>query len=360
MLNSEIDVATSVTPPTAPDPSKSSVVVGTIVWTTLFILVSLPAVIVGYENATHFSGSAIDGPFQLYNALRRIQAGFRPGVDFQFFHGLGLPFLLYAPYRLFGGGLPGSQLAREVITTVIQPLVFLVAFRVFTGSWRKSFALSTLAMCAALILRLSAVLFALNGMVGLRAAIPTLLPVAAYAIRRPWARAVAIGVGLGIALFLSTEQGLAVLLAFTLVATVAALRGEARGRAFLALAGSIAIAGAVYIACLTAVGGVAGMQGALRYNLRLVPMDQYWYFGAPPNVFVPSWSAGLRMLWAAPLVGSAVASLPRFRNETELLLLAALGAFVYGGLVIALFGQRLRSFVRRRGVVKTGVPPAEA
>ena len=48
------------------------------------------------------------------------------------------------------------------------------------------------------------------------------------------------------------------------------------------------------------------MQGALRYNLRLVPMDQYWYFGAPPNVFVPSWSAGLRMLWAAPLVGCAV------------------------------------------------------
>lgn len=267
---------------------------------------SLPAIIVAYENAAHFSGSAIDGPFQLYNALRRIQAGFRPGVDFQFFHGLGLPFLLYGPYRLFGGGLHGSQLAREVITAVIQPLVFVVAFRVFTGSWRKSFALSALGMCVALLLRLSAVLFALNGMVGLRSALPTLLPVAAYAIRdRRW-RIGALGVGLGMALFLSTEQGLAVVFAFVLVATVGALRAESRGREFLTMAATIAIAGAVFVACLVAVGGIAGMHGALRYNLRLVPMDQYWYFGAPPNVFVPSWSAGLRMSAKTPLVGGAI------------------------------------------------------
>jgi putative peptidoglycan lipid II flippase len=68
----------------------------------------------------------------------------------------------------------------------------------------------------------------------------------------------------------------------------------------------------------------------------------------------------LLLFLAAPLISHAVASLPRFRNESELVVLAALGALLYGGLVIALFGRRLRSFVRRRGVVKTGDPTAEA
>jgi putative peptidoglycan lipid II flippase len=68
----------------------------------------------------------------------------------------------------------------------------------------------------------------------------------------------------------------------------------------------------------------------------------------------------LLLFLAAPPVSHAVSSLPRFRNEIELTALAVLGALVYGGLVMALFGRRLRSFVRRRGVVKTGAPPAEA
>jgi hypothetical protein len=69
----------------------------------------------------------------------------------------------------------------------------------------------------------------------------------------------------------------------------------------------------------------------------------------------------LLRLAVAPLVGHATLSLPRFRNETELLVLAVLGGVVYGGLVIALFGRRLLSFMRRRGVVKSSIPPvAEA
>ena len=76
-------------------------------WGVVFAILVLPALIVGYETAMHFSGVAIDGPFQLYNALRRIKAGFRPGADFQFFHGLGVPYAHYGLYRLFGGGLKG-------------------------------------------------------------------------------------------------------------------------------------------------------------------------------------------------------------------------------------------------------------
>ena len=90
------------------------------------------------ETALHFSGVAIDGPFQLYNALRRIDGGFRPGVGFQFFHGIGIPFLHYPFYRLFGGTFAASELARQLIACFAYPLVFLALFRAFTGDWRRS------------------------------------------------------------------------------------------------------------------------------------------------------------------------------------------------------------------------------
>jgi hypothetical protein len=46
--------------------------------------------------------------------------------------------------------------------------------------------------------------------------------------------------------------------------------------------------------------------GALRYNLRLVPMDQYWFFGAPPNPFAGSWTDLVRMSISMPMVGIAI------------------------------------------------------
>jgi putative peptidoglycan lipid II flippase len=68
----------------------------------------------------------------------------------------------------------------------------------------------------------------------------------------------------------------------------------------------------------------------------------------------------LVLFLAAPWIAKVASTLPRFRNEAELLILAALGSLVYGGLAIALFGRRLRTFVRRRGAVKESAPPAEA
>ena len=48
----------------------------------------------------------------------------------------------------------------------------------------------------------------------------------------------------------------------------------------------------------------------------------------------------------------------RLRPVVLTALTAVLGGLVYGGLVVALFGRRLLSFIRRRGVVKPAVPPA--
>src|SRR4051812_1625597 len=67
------------------------------------------------ERAFHFSGPPVDGPFQLFNALRRIATGRRGGTDFQFFHGIGVPYLHYPLFWMAGSDLFASELARQLI-----------------------------------------------------------------------------------------------------------------------------------------------------------------------------------------------------------------------------------------------------
>jgi hypothetical protein len=184
--------------------------------------------------------------------------------------------------------------------------VFVVFFRVFTNDWRRALCLSAAALAASFALRMSAIMFALNGMLGLRSALPALLPVALYLAPTRRVRVLAGGLTLGFALVLSTEQGLAVTLAYAIVATVTIVRGNDRLQQSLEAAGTLALAVATLMVCLILVGGFAGMRGALHYNFQIVPMDQYWFFGSPPNVFVPSWGDGIRMAFAAPTIGLAL------------------------------------------------------
>ena len=269
-------------------------------------LFTVAMLVVAYETAMHFAGIAIDGPFQLYDAMRRIEAGFRPGVDFQFFHGLGLPYLYYWAYRLLGGELRGSELSRELLTVLTFPAIFLIVFRAFSENWRQALSLTAIAIAASFILRLSAILFAVNGMLGVRAMLPTLLPVILFLAPAGRTRIVATGVALGAALFFSTEQGLAACLAYVLVSVVAIARRDRKRDQAIELALALVIAAATLAVCLFAVAGPEGMRGALRYNYRIVPMDQYWFFGTPPNVFVPSWRSVPKLLVTARLIGGAL------------------------------------------------------
>lgn len=268
----------------------------------ILALVSLSS---AYETAMHFTGVAIDGPFQLYNALRRIQAGFRPGVDFQFFHGMGVPYAHYWLYRLWGGGLRGSELARELLSAVLYPVVYVVVFRAFTRSWTIAFALTAAALAVTYFLNMASLQFAMNGMLGLRSSVPTLLPgvMLIDEIRR---RRLAGGIVLGLALLMSTEQGLAVTLALVVVSAVSAWRAvdrRSRRSALVDAGATIGTGVAFLIVSLLVIGGWFGMLGVVRYNFRLVPMDQYWYFGAPPNLFISSWGTGVALMVQSPRVG---------------------------------------------------------
>jgi putative peptidoglycan lipid II flippase len=62
------------------------------------------------------------------------------------------------------------------------------------------------------------------------------------------------------------------------------------------------------------------------------------------------------LLAADPVVTALLSSWSRFRNESELLLLAVIGGLVYGGLVLALFGRRWLSLMRQTAETAESMP----
>src|SRR5271165_4749534 len=65
-------------------------------WFLLYVVQAL-------NSGLWFKGAPADGPFELFNPLRRIAAGQVPGRDFIQYHGIGGPYLQYPLFALFGG-----------------------------------------------------------------------------------------------------------------------------------------------------------------------------------------------------------------------------------------------------------------
>jgi hypothetical protein len=237
----------------------------------------------------HFDSYAMDGPFQLFNALRRISLGQRIGDTFQFFHGPGLPYLFFPAFATGGKTFVAAELSRQLVNSGLFVVSTLVLMRAFAGSWRKGAALAVVATIVIIEFRLEALTYPLNSQLGTRATMP--LFVAAHLLMRAPSRRADIerGVLLGLALLLGTEQGLASLAALALTrAAVSLLRGgwqlEAKRFAIEA-----ATAVATFLIVVVALAGTHTVS-VLRFNFREVPQDQLWYFGAPPNPFLSRWS----------------------------------------------------------------------
>jgi len=65
---------------------------------------------------------------------------------------------------------------------------------------------------------------------------------------------------------------------------------------------------------------------------------------------------------AVPMVAALLSALPRFRNETQLVAVALLGAVVYGALILMLFGRRWLALLRRSerpGAAGSSAPAAD-
>ena len=69
-----------------------------IIWSLLYLLLCLVMLVIGLETALHFHGPAIDGPFQLYNSLRRISGGSGPESISSSFMGLVFHISITSPF----------------------------------------------------------------------------------------------------------------------------------------------------------------------------------------------------------------------------------------------------------------------
>jgi hypothetical protein len=268
----------------------------------LFAFFWLLMIVIGSETALHFLGPAIDGPFQLYNSLRRIWVGQRGGVDFQFFHGLGIPYLHYPMFRLLGGTFIASELTRELMSVMLYPIVTLVFLKFFIKDWTRTVAWCAIVMAASIALRMTSLLVAVNSLLGIRSTLPTLLPVVLCLPVKRWTRVALVGLSLGLALVMGTEQGLAALMALAIATAMLAIRSRERVTYIVDAVAEIALGVATLVAVLTIIGGADGMRAALQYNFKLVPLDQYWYFGSPPNLFLSSWRSMPALLSTIPRI----------------------------------------------------------
>ncbi len=241
-----------------------------------------------WHKVLFFDELAFDGAFQLLNPLRRIAAGQTAGVDFQVFHGIGVPYLHYPFYRLAGGTLQASELVRYILS----PLLFFVSTAAVgaLATRRMSGMIATLVVVIIFVdgFGLNELYIPGIALRGVRSTVPVLAFALLLGLRAGPMCDILLGACLASGFLLGTEHGISLWagLSFALVVDLA-LGGPRRPK----LNGLIrvqAMGGALLAVCLLLIGGPNGALGALRFAMVEMPADQFWFFGAPPNDFVAS------------------------------------------------------------------------
>jgi hypothetical protein len=302
-----------------------------LLWVAAYLLDSLKLIL-------NFDPELADGPFQLFNPLRRIAAGQRGGVEFQYFHGLGVPYLHYPIFAAAGRDLFASELARQLVGIGQLAGGFLVLFAGATRRLLPTLGLTAAALVLADQLLGSGMTFPGHSQMGIRSLAPLLLVGLLLVEIRPKREAVLAGMLAGIGLLLGTEHGVAGVVMLGLLWLGRRWTEHPGGSLLwpvLAAAAFAVTAGGL----LLAIGGPAGAANALRYAFRDLPADQFWYFGAPPNPFPFKWEhlftrvlvaeyAAPVLVLAAVLVGCV--SRDREARPVGVVLLAGLAAGVLG------------------------------
>ncbi|QQR52784.1 hypothetical protein IPG36_01530 [bacterium] len=279
----------------------------------LYTLVDRLQLLVGRINvrSDYFNIFPIDGAFQLFNPLRRLADGQTAGIDFPFFHGLGTLLIHYPIFAAAGGNLHASELSREIISPVLFILSATILAYVATKSWRV--VLVVLAVLFLGYYYVSLLITSNNSLLGVRSTLPLLAGAGVMLTHRwyPWPRrhlavklmTLAI---LGLAFFTSVEHGTAAIAAYLVVEGL--LGNGPWWLRLWRLSRDAIIIGAVAVGCYVAVAGSHWLE-PIKYALSDVPGDQFWYFGAPPNIFIdslkslfddrflkPTWLVGLPVL----------------------------------------------------------------
>lgn len=247
-----------------------------------------------YAHAINFNGYPTNGAFQLFNPMRRLAAGQTPGSDFQVFHGLGVIFLHYPLFVLFGKNLFASEMARFIVS----PSVFIGVVALFIYSTTRKWyfvTLGTAVMALIYYWHYLSTIQPLNSSLGVRSAMPIIIASIfvwiysssktqqLFKSRFPWFELVC-SLLLAVTLLMGTEHGLASVLALLVTYLIFARHKKFWSRVL----GCVYIVGFYILAVGVIYFGISGIHllEPLKYAFSEVPADQFWYFGAPPNQYL--------------------------------------------------------------------------
>ncbi|HET9425389.1 MAG TPA: hypothetical protein VFO55_08465 [Gemmatimonadaceae bacterium] len=283
-------------------------------WIAGFAVLVIGFAAIAADEVFHFDDSALDGPFQLFNGLRRIADGQRLGGTFQVFHGPGVPYLHFIPFWLFGGDFLASELSRQLVSILAAVIVLVAFFRAWTGSWRVGLPLSVVALSTLIPLRVNALLFPINSMIGLRSTMPIVIGI--HLLLRPagWRASLERAALFALALAFGIEQGMAAIGGYILLQVLIAIRTRRAQEPLRGLA--TVAAGIAFYALLVFIMSPSGFASVMRFNFREVPADQMWYFGGPPNAFFFSWWQLFTIfehpVWSALIIAALVYAVRRY------------------------------------------------
>jgi hypothetical protein len=274
-----------------------------------------------WSAVSPFDGMPFDGPFQTYNALRRIDDGQRPGKDFVVFHGVGGPLLQYPYFKLLGGDIAASEISRVYLCRLQVVVVILLFSWFFQAGVCRSllFWPMALGLDAPTYLAHSAT----NGLLEFRSLFPIIVAGFILAPREIRWRPLWIGISTAFALLCGVEQGMAVTVAGMGSAVAAAAISRHKPTAWKVLretALGLSLGVALMLLVWFAIGGTAGVLACLKFYFAELPNDQFWYFGVPPNpIHDGSWAN--HRLYTAILVLSPICFFVNWwtfrRSQTE-------------------------------------------
>lgn len=261
----------------------------------MFLSLFFLLVIYTLKKSTFFTSIPTDGAFQHINPLRRIAAGEIPGKDFQVFHGLAISYLHYPIYALFGKTLFASEISRYLINGLCA---FVAVLALFGGLRRPivAFGLSAFFIIATKV----AGIFWLTDPFGdaysslaVRTLVPALCLGYLFYINRTQKISsdrtfsqivVPLIAFCSVAMIIATEQGIALFLA---TASALILVHPGQPKWYIRVRDALlfcVITPLVYVLIVYSI--TFGQPGqAISFYLMDLPADQFWYFGAYPNLF---------------------------------------------------------------------------
>lgn len=286
----------------------------------IFILYDRMSIIIHRiaNQSYYFDGLPIDGAFQLLDPLRRMAAGQVPGVDFQFFHGLGTLMIHYPLFQLFGGNLHASELSREIISPLLFVVTAVVLVYVATRRWLP--ALLGLVVLLLAYPFVSNLVVSSNSLLGVRTSTPLLVGAAIMLLYQTYQRPrlhlaikLLTQLLLAAAFFMGIEHGVAAIVSYALCLM---LFGDGPWWLRLVRAGRDLVIIAVWAAAIFMLVSGRHWFDPIKFAVVELPADQFWYFGAPPNNFIFSRLALLNDRWLMTLWligGALIILLSRYR-----------------------------------------------